>query len=280
MFSYESLEMVDDPWSQRGIGLGKAVKRLNIPVDPSMRAIVTRVQSLILVAFLLPNWSAHAQQAPPPKDSGASQTGKSEAKQSERIFGVIPAFEVSNSTNVPPLTSRQKFRLALRTSIDPFTFAGSALKAGVYQAADLNPEFGQGFSGFAKRFGASYADGTSSLMFGTFLFPSLLHQDPRYFRKAEGSFSSRLGYSITRVFITRKDSGARAFNWSKTLGGLASSGLSNAYYPDEDRGVNLTLGNFAWSLGAGALGNTLKEFWPDIQKKFFKRKGSTSQQSP
>lgn len=245
-----------------------------------MRAISNYYQSLILVALLLPGWSVHAQQAPPPKDTGTSQTGKSEAPRSGRILGVIPVFEVSDAMNVPPLTSREKFRLAWRTSIDPYSFAGSALKAGVYQGAGFNPEFGQGFSGFAKRFGASYADGTSSLMFGMFLFPSLLHQDPRYFRKAEGSFSNRLGYSITRVFITRTDGGARAFNWSKTLGGLASSGLSNAYYPDEDRGIKLTLGNFAWSLGAGALGNTLKEFWPDIHKKFFKKKKATSQQSP
>ncbi|MBZ5534316.1 MAG: hypothetical protein LAO31_00045 [Acidobacteriia bacterium] len=245
-----------------------------------MRTILTRVQSLVLVFLFLPNWNAHAQQAPPPKDTGASQTGKSEATQSKRIFGVIPAFEVSDSANVPPLTSREKFHLAWRTSIDPFAFAGSAVKAGVYQGADLNPEFGQGFSGFAKRFGASYADGTSGLMFGTFLFPTLLHQDPRYFRKAEGSFSNRLGYSITRIFITRTDGGARAFNWSKTLGGLASGGLSNAYYPVEDRGVKLTIGNFAWSMGAGALSNTLKEFWPDIQRRFFKKKQTTGQPAP
>jgi hypothetical protein len=250
-----------------------------IKPDPGMKYTLSRFESMILACCLSISCIAYAQEKNPTKDSNAGQGGTSESKSSQRIFGVVPAFDVSNSENVPPMTSREKFHLALRQSVDPFSIFGSAFKAGVYQAAGFNPEFGQGFSGFAKRFGASYADATSSTLLGTFVFPAVLHQDPRYFRKGAGSFKNRLGYSLKQVLITRTDAGSQSFNWSRVLGNLGSAGLSNAYYPAEDRGAGLTFGNFGWSMAGGTLSNALKEFWPDIHKKLSKKRAGTGRTS-
>jgi hypothetical protein len=265
--------------SPSGKEMEEAMGKMNSK-GPSMMPVWACLESVVLTSCLLFGHMAWAQQKSPPAEPATGQSGNPKTEESHRIFGVVPAFDVSNSEDVPPMTSREKFHLALRQSVDPFAIFGSAFKAGVYQAANFNPEFGQGFSGFAKRFGASYADGTSGTLLGTYVFPALLHQDPRYFRKGEGTFKNRLGYSFKMVLVTRTDAGNQAFNWSRVLSNLGSAGLSNAYYPVEDRGAGLTFGNFGWSMAGRALSNALKEFWPDIHKKLSKKKTGTGRTSP
>jgi len=192
---------------------------------------------------------------------------------SERIFGVVPAFHITDAQNAPPLTSAQKFGLFAKNTMDPFPVVAYALQAGVSQASGTHSGYGQGAAGYGKRFGAALLDGTSAKFFAAYAFPVLLHQDPRYFRKGQGAWS-RVGYSVSRGFVTRSDSGNTQPNWSNVFGKLTAAGLSNLYYPAADRGANLTLTRVAISLSYQMLGNLGIEFWPEIHRKFFKGKKS------
>lgn len=214
---------------------------------------------------------------PQPQTSAASprsdrSTPQSKSKSSERIFGVVPTYNVTDARNAPPLTPNQKFELFVKGTLDPFPVAAYAVQAGISQASDTHGGYGQGLAGYGKRFGAALLDGTSSRFFCTYAFPSLLHQDPRYFRKGEGSSWSRVGYSVTRGFVTRTDSGRTQPNWSNIFGKFAGAGLSNLYYPAADRGANLTLTRVAISLSYQTLGNLAIEYWPEIHKKFTSKK--------
>jgi hypothetical protein len=215
-----------------------------------------------------------------PSNPSSTTPEQSQTKSSERIFGVAPAYTITDARNAPPLTHSQKFALFAKGSVDPFPIVVYGLQAGVSQARDSHGGYGQGAAGYGKRFGAALADGTSARFFGTYAFPSLLHQDPRYFRKGEGSAWSRIGYSMSRGFQTRADSGKTQPNWSNLLGKLAAGGLSNVYYPKEDRGAGLTFSRVAISLGYQTLGNLAIEFWPEIHRKFFGGKKNQGPSSP
>lgn len=218
--------------------------------------------------------SSEAPAASSNPDNTSSSQG--ESKSSERIFGVVPAFNISDVQNAPPLTSGQKFGLFAKATLDPFPVVAYALQAGVSQASDTHSEYGQGLAGYGKRFGAALLDGTSARFFGTYAFPSLLHQDPRYFRKGGGGGWSRVGYSVSRGFVTRSDSGKTQANWSNILGKFSAAGLSNAYYPAADRGADLTLTRVAISFSYQTLGNLAIEFWPEIHRKL---RGDKAKQS-
>src|SRR4029077_20143606 len=131
--------------------------------------------------------------------------------------------------------SWQKFQLSVDETVAPSRFLGSAFTSAIGQARNSLPGYGQGWSGYGKRYGSSVASSASSHLFGTFLLPSALHQDPRYFVKLVGSPRSRILYAIERVVITRRDDGRETFNWSGVLGGLMAEGLANSYLPDGER---------------------------------------------
>jgi hypothetical protein len=171
-----------------------------------------------------------------------------------------------------PLTPGQKFEHFARASVNPYFLLGGAAAAGISQAADTNPGYGQGGEGYAKRFGAAMADQASSNFFGTFLYPTIFHQDPRYFRKGPegGTGGQRLGYAITRVFVTRNDSGKSAFNISRVLGSLTSATLSNVYYSTHEQTGAKTAERFGLNLAGQAGFNVVREFLPNI----FHRKGN------
>jgi hypothetical protein len=181
-------------------------------------------------------------------------------EEKQRVLGIFPNFYASYIWNAAPLSSGQKFRLALRTSIDPVSIAIPAVIAGVEQAQDNFNGYGQGTRGFAKRFGASYTDGFTSTMFGDAILPSLLHQDPRYFYKGTGSIISRAFYAIATVVICKGDNGHWEPNYSNVFGNLASASLSNAYYPAANRGARLTINNWLIGTGSGAIGALFQEF--------------------
>lgn len=227
--------------------------------------------SLLTVPCLaLQTLSAPPAPTPTPPGSPSSKTDT-------RVVGVVPAFNVATFDTRTPLTSRQKFRLFWRSSLDPFTLIAPAVKAGIYSAAGLNSGFGSGASGFFEKYGASVADATTGRFFRAYFYPVLLHEDPRYFRMAEGTKKTRTGYALTRVFVTRTDAGDTRFNWSKLLAGFTSSGLSNLYYPSENRGSGFTFTGVAFGYLGEAGMNVVKEFWPDISAK---RKARKSKSQP
>jgi hypothetical protein len=182
-------------------------------------------------------------------------------QEKQRVLGVVPNFYVSYIHDAAPLNSKQKFELAWKTSVDPVTFGLNAVIAGVEQAQNDFSGYGQGAQGFAKRYGASYADLVAGTFIGGAILPSLLKQDPRYFYKGTGSKRSRVLYAIANAVICKGDNGHWQANYSGILGSLAAGGISNLYYPASNRnGAALTFENALISLGAGAAANVLQEF--------------------
>lgn len=210
------------------------------------------------IALVLATKSIEVQVAIP-KVEVAEEQIKEEEKQ--RVLGFIPNFYVTYVPHAVALTSKQKFQLAWKTTLDPFTFAFSAAVAGGLQARNDFSGYGQGAAGYGKRFAASYADLTTSTFVGAAILPSLLKQDPRYFYKGSGSTRSRILYAIANSFICKGDNGRWQANYSNILGSIAAGGISNLYYPSRSRnGVELTFETAGFKIGASAATNLLQEF--------------------
>lgn len=207
-----------------------------------------------------------------PDNPTPKQQNDSQKNDSQRVFGVVPQFFVTSQDNAAPLTSGQKFKLFERSSFDPFVFAASGLQAGLSQATDEFPQYGQGAEGYAKRYGATFADQISSNFFANFFYPVLLKEDPRYFRLGQGTAKRRIVYSLEQEFVAHKDSGGKTFAFENVLGAFTSGTLSNAYYPSNDRGVGLTVSRSVIAILYGSAGGLFSEFLPDIQRKLFHRK--------
>jgi hypothetical protein len=158
----------------------------------------------------------------------------------------------------------------LKDSFDWPNYFVSAAFAGMYQLQNSNPSFGQGMEGYAKRYATSYADQVIGNTMTEGLFPTILHEDPRYFRHPSGSVKYRIFYAATRIFVTRTDSGGTRFNYSEVVGNSVAAAISNLYFPDS-RNVSDNVQKLAIQLGADSFSNVLKEFWPDIKRKWFKK---------
>ena len=187
----------------------------------------------------------------------ATQEVKLEEKQ--RVFGIIPNFYIAYHQDAAPMTAKLKFELAAKVSFDPITFVGVGIAAAAEQAGD-HPNYPQGWKGFGERYGAAYTNGFTDIIIGGAILPSLLHQDPRYFYKGTGTTKSRVLYAITRPFVCKGDNGSWQPNYSTMGGDLASAAISNAYYPESNRGVGLFLGNFLIGTGQRAAANLAQEF--------------------
>lgn len=214
-------------------------------------------------------------QPTPPTMPSAPQTatqGASASQEHERMFGLVPTYAIVNGTSAAPLTPTGKFKLFVSDSTDPFILFGTGLQAAIGQATNEFPSYGQGTAGYFKRFGAATADLTIGEFMGTFAFASLLHEDPRYFRVGSGPTGKRFGTALASAFVTRTDSGKKRFNWSNVLGRLAAGGISNLYYPSENRSAGLVFTRAAIGIGYGAAGAVFSEFGPDIQRKLMKKK--------
>jgi hypothetical protein len=181
-------------------------------------------------------------------------------QEKQRVLGVIPNFYISYVHDAAPLTPKQKFELAWKTTVDPVTFVIVGAIAGVEQGENQFSAYGQGAQGYGKRYGAAYADTVTGTFLGGALFPALMKQDPRYFYKGTGSTRSRILYAIANSVICKGDNGHWQFNYSGILGGLASGGISNLYYPPKDRGAGLVFENEAIGLGGIAVTNLIQEF--------------------
>ncbi len=182
-------------------------------------------------------------------------------EEKQRVFGAIPNFYVSYIPDAAPLTSKQKFGLAWKSTIDPVNFVIVGGIAGVEQANNYFSGYGQGAQGYAKRYGAAYADSAVGTFIGSAILPSLLKQDPRYFYKGTGSKRSRILYAMANAVICKGDNGHWQANYSNILGSLAAGGISNLYYPASDReGAELTFQNALIGIGATAAQNLFQEF--------------------
>ncbi len=222
---------------------------------------------------------ANAQNAAAPSPTPSSSTESAvEAKPAQaqeppdkRVFGVLPNYRTVNETGTyTPITVKQKFIIASKDSFDyPLVLLAGAF-AGLGQLADQNESFGQGTAGFARRLGTAYGDQAIGNMMTEAIFPSFLHEDPRYFRRVEGPKWSRTYYALTRIFVTRTDSGRRRFNFSEVLGNATGVAVSNLYYP-AGRTANNNIAKLGEQLGTDAISQVLKEFWPDIKRKLFQR---------
>ena len=201
-----------------------------------------------------------AQTTPPP--------AQHEAK---RIFWIIPNYRTSPGLNpYVPLTTQQKFKIAAEDSFDRGTIALGALFAGEAQLTNATPAFGQGVAGYARYFGTSYAGFVIGDMMTEAIYPALLHQDPRYFRQGTGSTWSRLGHAAGQVFWTRNDSDHMQFNFSEIAGNSTAVAIATAYYPNS-RTVQDAASQLGVQLGVDMAANILKEFWPDINRKFSRK---------
>lgn len=188
-------------------------------------------------------------------------------------MGVLPNFTAVNSnTQLPRLTTREKFSLAMHDSTDYSSFLLAGVLAAKGLQSNATPQLGSGAAGFGRYYWRELADQTSGTFFTEAIIPMLTHEDPRYYTLGRNGFWRRSYYAMSRTFITKNDAGGEEFNISEIGGNAAEAGLSNLYYPSEERGFNKTAKNFATQTAITAGANVLKEFWPDIRKNIFRMK--------
>jgi hypothetical protein len=210
----------------------------------------------------------------PDKVQPANSSTTQNAENSKRILGIIPNFISANDTsaNQEPLTVHEKFILSLHQMFDVSAHIGNLLQSAISQASNGQPHYGQGWGAFGERFAASEGDQMTSSFFIYGVLPSVLHDDPRYFRRGRGSVGSRILYAASRTVITRKDSGGSTFNVPQTLGQLIQQGISTSYYPPRDRTVSAVFTQWGINLTYNNGYNMLREFMPDLGQYLARRK--------
>jgi len=199
---------------------------------------------------------------------------QSDAGSKDRLFFALPNFlTLENSAHVPPMTTGQKYKVAVRSSFDYVQYPWYAALAGISQAQNSEPGYGQGAEGYGKRFGAAFADGTIENFMVNAVVPAALHTDPRYYQLGKGGFVHRTGYAVSRLFVTRTDSGHNTFNSAEIGGSLAAAAISTySYHPEADKTFPNTASVWGTQVGYDAIRIVLNEFWPDIRRKFLKHK--------
>jgi len=252
---------------------------LYLRVSRTERIFVLYRISFVGVYFALLTSLAPCQPTPPvdPSQPGVPQTVENHdtsPRESRRIFGIVPNYRTTpNLQNYEPPTTGEKFKIASEDAFDRGTVVLAALFGGEGQLTNSNRSFGQGAAGFGRYFGTAYGD----LVIGDYMteavFPTLLHQDPRYFRRGTGSNWSRVGYAMGQILWTHRDSGGTQFNYSELIGNSAAVAVSTAYYRD-NRTATDAVSKLSMQLGVDMAANILKEFWPDLERKFRRKHAS------
>ena len=251
--------------------------------------VTSRVSFLIAAAFTswsVAGWNASAQSPPAPQQDSASAPAPVETAtvipapvvvplNDQRIALVIPDYQTVEDSSVPvaPMTASQKWNLGWKETIDPFNIATAAVTAAFSQRGNQTPKYGEGWPNYGRRFGAAVGDFGTQNLFSAGLFATLFHEDPRYFRKGpRARIIPRIWYSVTRLAVCRNDSGHDTFNAANFLGMSLGIAASNVYYPSSSRTGTVMAGRIETSMLGGVTGNLMSEFWPDIQRKFFRKK--------
>jgi len=197
----------------------------------------------------------------------------SEGQQTKRMFWIIPNFAaVSADTELPPLTTREKYSLALQDSVDYSSFVWSGMLAGQSMALRSYPEFHNGMAGYSRYYWRAFADQASGSFFTEALVPAVTHEDPRYYTLGRGGFFHRAKYALSRIVVTKMDSGGTGFNYAEIVGNGMEAGLSNLYYPPQERSLHNTAMNYLAQMEAASINNIIREFWPDIRHKMLRQK--------
>jgi len=214
------------------------------------------------------------------REKSENQNQRSNGTSKDRLFFTLPNFlTLEHAANVPPLTTAEKFKVTARGTFDPVEFAWYGAQAGISQAMDHDANYGQGAEGYAKRLAVRFGDGTVENFFTRAIFPSLLHQDPRYFQLGKGGFWHRTFYAVTRIFVTRSDFGGTQFNFSEILGSGTAAGISAfTYHPKDAHNVHSVLDVWGTQVGYDTLSYWVKEFWPDIRRKLHRSGSGQAQQ--
>jgi hypothetical protein len=193
------------------------------------------------------------------------------------MFYVMPNYlTVDNQSRVTPISSKEKFAITASGAFDPYEFVIVGVVAGIRQADNAYPAFGQGIEGYGKRYGTAFADQVDGNIMVGAVYPSILKTDPRYFRLGRGGFVRRFSYGISRIFVTRTDSGGSMFNVPEFAGNATAIAISNVYYPAANRSFSSSFSGWGLQMGLDAFGNELKEFWPDIHRYLTKKKRSSA----
>ena len=218
------------------------------------------------------------QQETRKNDKNKDDKDKNQTEQSgtskDRLFFTLPNFlTVENAGQIAPLTTGQKFKVVARSSFDYVEFPWYGFLSGLSQAENSEPGYGQGAAGYGKRYGAAFADGAIENFWTSAIFPSVLHQDPRFFQLGKGGFWHRAGYAVSRIFVTRSDSGNSQFNTSEIVGSALAAGISTySYHPHADKTLSNSLSVWGSQIGYDTITIVVKEFWPDIRRKLSRKK--------
>jgi hypothetical protein len=220
--------------------------------------------------------STSSQIPAPQTDAEKSQHDKAEEQikeqEKQRVLGVLPSFNVSYRSDAVSLTAKQKMSLAFHSATDPVEFAAAFVVAGYHEAMHDDVGFPWGIKGYGERSGAAYLDAFDGTMIGNGILPSILHQDPRYFRLGHGTTTHRILYALATNVICKHDkTGKWEPNYSNISGNIASGALSNLYYPTDDSGISQTFTNGMIVTAEGGFGSLFQEFWPDVSRKFLHR---------
>jgi hypothetical protein len=245
-----------------------------------------RLHATIALGLALISCTVVAQQQSAPATTPADRpqpgtpAGDKDQQPDKRIFGVLPNYRTAAKTaEYQPITTRQKFMIAVKDSFDwPVYFVSGAFAA-LYQLEDQNPSFGQGVKGYAHRYVTAYGDQAIGNMMTEAIVPTLLREDPRYFPMSEGGKWRRVGYAASRVMVTRTDAGGSRFNFSEWLGNGATAAIGNAYYP-QARSAGDTFQRLYTQVATDAFSNELKEFWPDIKRRWLTRHDNSGADVP
>jgi hypothetical protein len=256
-------------------------------VSPQRR--VTILPLALMVFFACPAFAQQQQSSAEPQATAAQGTsqnqsnpgkgdaGKKESNDSanpengtshDRLFYTLPNFlTLENAGKLPPLTTKEKFGVVARGAFDYVEIPWYGFLAGISQAENSEPGYGQGAQGYGKRYGAAAADGTIENFMTGAILPSILKQDPRFYQSSSGSFMHRTAYAVSRIFITRADSGGEQFNYSEIFGSALSAGISTySYHPHADKTLANTASVWGTQVGYDTITIVVKEFWPDIRR--------------
>jgi len=237
--------------------------------------------SALLVSPVSAQQEPQSQQVRSSEAVAAAPGTSQPATSNDRLFNLLPNFlTLEDAGQRPSLTARQKFKVVARGSFDYVIFPWYGLLAGISQAENSEAGYGQGAAGYGKRYGAAFADSTIEGFMTGAILPSLLRQDPRFYQSSNGRFLHRLGYAMSRIVITRSDSGGEEFNYSEIFGSAIAAGISTySYHPHSDRTLSNTVGVWSSQVGYDTISTVIKEFWPDIRRKL-RRKPAPQAEKP